>query len=302
METVSMQNVTKKYRSFTVLDGIDLAVRENVITGLVGRNGAGKTTMMKLIAGYMKETSGELLVFGERPFNSLKVSANLIFVDDRMKFPDGLKLEDILAECRRFYENWNEQLAQRLLDYFSLPLFLRHRTLSKGKRSIFNAVIGIAARCPLTIFDEPITGMDAAARRDFYRALLKDYMAHPRSIIVSSHHMEEMEDLLEDIIVLDGRHIRFHGPVTKLQEQFVQLTGKEQLLKQYAAAQAAVHRSSSPLQSEWIVDNGFNDSELVQMKEAGIRVSPLSASEAYIALTGQAKGGVDDVFNAMERS
>ncbi|WP_199170081.1 ATP-binding cassette domain-containing protein [Sporosarcina sp. P20a] len=301
MPAITLKNVTKSYRSITVLNQLNLEIRENVITGLVGRNGVGKTTLMKMVAGFIKESGGELRVFGERPFNSLKVSANIIFIDDMMGFPDALTLGDLLKECERFYENWDQDLAMRLLEYFKLPLSLNHRILSKGKRSTFNAVVGIATRCPLTMFDEPITGMDAGARRDFYRALLKDYLAHPRTILLSSHHMEEMEDLLEDILLIDGKDIAFHGSITELQEKFISLQGKENVLKQYANRYAVIHKSSAGPLTEWIVDNDHTTSELTELKQAGIRVSAVSASEAYLAMTGQTKGRVDDVFDAMER-
>lgn len=301
MEVITLREVTKKYRSLKVLDQVNLAIRENVITGVVGRNGVGKTTLMKMIAGFTKESSGDLRVFGERPFNSLSVSANMIFVDDMMGFPDSLKLGDILIECDRFYENWDDELAKRLLEYFQLPLTFKHRVLSKGKRSTFNAVVGIAARCPLTMFDEPITGMDAAARKDFYRALLKDYIAHPRTILLSSHHMEEMEDLLEDILLIDGKDVGFHGPIIELQEKFLSLQGKANVLEAYATRHAIVHRSMAGPLTEWIVDNEHTETELNELKQAGIHVTAVTASDAYLAMTGQARGGVDDVFNAMER-
>ena len=136
------------------------------------------------------------MFFGEHPFNSLKVSANSIFIDDTMSFSDKLTLKDILKEARRFYR---ELGCGHLHSDFSIILaFIRMHDidhLSKGKKSTFNAIIGIASHCPLTIFDEPTTGMDTVVRKDFYRALLKDYIAHPRTILLSSHHLEEIEDL-----------------------------------------------------------------------------------------------------------
>ena len=301
MQPITLKDVTKRYRSHTILEQVNLEIREHVITGVIGRNGAGKTTLMKMIAGFIKESGGELRVFGERPFNSLAVSANMLFVDDAMGLPDALTLEDLLAEFDRFYENWDDELAKRLLAYFRLPLTLNHRLLSKGKRSTFNAVVGIAARCPLTMFDEPITGMDAGARKDFYRALLKDYLAHPRTVLLSSHHLEEMEDLLEDILLIDGKGIAFHGSVTELQEKFWSLQAKEQVLKQHANHLAVIHRSNAGPLTEWIVDNERDEADRMLLKQAGIRVAPVSASEAYLTMTGQKKGGVDDVFDAMER-
>jgi len=126
----------------------------------------------------LRPTAGQVRVFGLDPFNSLKVSANLIFVDESMAFPP-FSLREILDEASKFYANWDKPLADGLFEYFALNPKQRHPNLSKGMKSTFNAIVGIAAHCPLTILDEPTSGMDSAVRRDFYRALLKDYIACP---------------------------------------------------------------------------------------------------------------------------
>ena len=230
MTVIEFTNVTKSYRTHDVLQSMSFKIQQGVLTGIIGRNGVGKTTLMKIIAGFIEETSGTVKVFSEKPFNNLKVSANSIFVDDAMAFPNAMTLSDILKECNRFYSNWDKGLADRLIDYFGFHLDTRHHYLSKGKKSTFNAIIGISAHCALTIFDEPTTGMDAAVRKDFYRALLKDYLAHPRTILLSSHHIEEIEDLLEDVLLVHNGIAHFHGPITKIQEMFISLTGKAENL------------------------------------------------------------------------
>lgn len=179
MNIIECTNLTKRYSGKDVLQEMSFSIEENTITGLIGRNGAGKTTLLKIIAGFIKKTSGEVRVFDEKPFNSLKVSANSIFVDDGMSIPPALQLKEVLDAAASFYPNWNTALADKLFDYFSFEPWQYHNRLSKGKTSTFNAIIGLASRCPLTIFDEPTTGMDEAVRKDFYRALLKDYMARP---------------------------------------------------------------------------------------------------------------------------
>lgn len=297
MTVIEFTNVSKSYRTQKVLNGMNFNIQQGVLTGIIGRNGVGKTTLMKMIAGFTEETSGTVHVFGEKPFNSLKVSANSIFVDDAMGFPDALTLTDILKECERFYANWDQALANRLMDHFIFHQGARHRHLSKGKKSTFNAIVGLAAHCPLTIFDEPTTGMDAAVRKDFYRALLKDYIAHPRTILLSSHHIEEIEDVLEDALLVHGGVVHFHGPITDLQEMFVKLSGPAERLSHYTVGTNVVEMKKGLSTSAWIVENSFSADVLVRMKAEGIRISPVSANDAYIMLTEQKRGGIDDVFN-----
>lgn len=297
MTVIACNDVTKTYGNHHVLDKVNFTIQEGVLTGVIGRNGVGKTTLMKIIAGFLRESSGTIQVFGEQPFNNLKVSANTIFIDDTMNFPDPMTLQEILHECRRFYPNWDAELAGRLLNYFGFHQGARHRFLSKGKKSTFNAIIGLAAHCALTIFDEPTTGMDSAVRKDFYRALLKDYLAHPRTILVSSHHIEEIEDLLEDILLIHEGNVQFHGPITNLQEMFVTLQGTAELLAIHTQGKNIIRQQTLGPYSEWLVDNTFTDDEIKRLQTAGIRLSPVSANDAYIALTNKVQGGIDHVFN-----
>ncbi|MBE1555772.1 ATP-binding cassette domain-containing protein [Sporosarcina limicola] len=297
MTVIKFNNVTKSYRTHSVLDHMDFTIEEGVLTGVIGRNGVGKSTLMKISAGYIQATSGEVQVFSENPFNSLKVSANSILVDDTMSFSDKLSLSDILKEANRFYLNWDAQLAQRLFDYFSFHPDVRHKHLSKGKKSTFNAIIGIASHCPLTIFDEPTTGMDTAVRKDFYRALLKDYIANPRTILLSSHHLEEIEDLLEDILLIHDGKIRFHGPITDLQEMLVKLVGKKVNVLAHTSKRTIFGSQVNGAYSEVLVENKFTADEKIRLSEEGIKMIPVSANDAYVALTTGAKGGIDDVFN-----
>ncbi|MBO0586815.1 ABC transporter ATP-binding protein [Sporosarcina sp. E16_8] len=297
MTVIEFNDVTKTYGKRIVLNKMTFSIRHGVLTGIIGRNGVGKSTVMKIIAGHIQATSGDIRVFSDKPFNSLKVSANSILVDDTMSFSDKLTLKDILKEADRFYPNWDAPLAQRLFDYFSFHSDARQIDLSKGKKSTFNAIIGLASHCPLTIFDEPTTGMDTVVRKDFYRALLKDYIAHPRTILLSSHHLEEIEDLLENILLIHNKTALFHGPVTDLQEMFVSLIGKNELISTFIADIEIFSSQINGSFSEILVKNNFTPDEIKQLHTQGIQLVPVSADDAYVALTTGTKGGIDHVFN-----
>src|SRR5690554_5091851 len=233
MNVVESKGLSKQFRNVGAVNELSFALNGKKITGLIGPNGAGKTTLLKLMAGFLRPTAGEILVFGETPFNNLKVSSNLVFIDDNMTFPASLSIAEILSAASEFYPNWDEKFALRLFDYFELNPNQRHLGLSKGMKSTFNMIIGLSARCPLTIFDEPTTGMDAAVRKDFYRALLKDYIAHPRSFIISSHHLDEIEDLIEDVLLMkDGRN-HLHLPISDLKEYGIAVKGRDSVIKEW---------------------------------------------------------------------
>lgn len=301
MNVIECRDLVKKYRRNQVLDHLSLTIEDHKLTGLIGKNGAGKTTLLKIMAGFIRPTSGEVKVFSKNPFNSLFVSANSIMIDDQTGFPHGLTLADILEEADRFYEHWNPELAQRLFDYFSFKPNMHHGHLSKGMKSTFNMIVGLAARCPLTIFDEPATGMDAGVRKDFYRALLKEYIAHPRTIIISSHHLEEIEDLLEDVILLKDGKVYFHLPVSELKEWAIGMQGKTPVVKKWTAGKDWLyHKEIAPGRIYVVVQNDYSDTEVHQARSEGIECSRVSATDTCVYLTRNQKGGIDDVFNRAE--
>lgn len=297
MKVIECSQLTKKYVGKQVLDGLSFSIAENKITGLIGRNGVGKTTLLKMVAGFIRPTNGELKVFGETPFNSLLVSQNMVFIDDEMNFPNALQLFELLDIGSKFYPNWDKGLADRLFDYFAFDRHHYHHRLSKGKRSTFHAIFGLAARTPLTIFDEPTTGMDAAVRKDFYRALLKDYLAYPRTIILSSHHLNEIEDLLEDVLLLKDGKERLHMPLEVLKEWAIGWKGPRDTVKMWLKGREVIHEESMGTDTVYaVVKNDYTNSEMYEAKGAGLKVSTVRPNDLCVYLTSERKGGIDHVF------
>ncbi|MGM0903168.1 MAG: ATP-binding cassette domain-containing protein [Bacillota bacterium] len=298
MKVIECSELTKSYTRNKVLNHLSFSIEENTITGLIGRNGAGKTTLLKIIAGFIKNTSGEVKVFSERPFNSLNVSVNSIFVDDQMSFPPALQLGELLEEAGRFYPNWDANLARRLFGYFGFDAKGYHNRLSKGKTSTFNMIIGLASRCPLTIFDEPTTGMDEAVRKDFYRALLKDYIAHPRTIIISSHHVDEIEDILENVLLINKGSKILHLPIADLKEWAIGIKGNTETVLKLMSKTDILYKNEVGMNTMYaVVKRDSLGGIEEQAYLAGLEVTPVRSSDLFVYLTTEAKGGIDDVFN-----
>lgn len=298
MNVIECNNVTKSYMRKNVLNGLTFTVEENKITGLIGRNGVGKTTLLKMLAGFIKETSGEIKVFEQHPFNNLHTSVNTIFVDDQMSFPPAMQLHELLEEGHSFYPNWDMELAKRLFNYFGFDPKHYHNTLSKGKTSTFNMIVGLAARCPLTIFDEPATGMDESVRKDFYRALLKDYLAHPRTIIISSHHLNEIEDLLEDVLLLKSGKAELHLPISELKEWAIGVRGDTSTVQEWLSGRSTYYENHIGVNSLYaVVQNVLSPAEIEEARRLNIEMTPVKASDLCVYLTNETKGGIDDVFS-----
>jgi ABC-2 type transport system ATP-binding protein len=295
VKVIECTGLTKTYLRKPVLNNLTFSIEENTITGLIGRNGAGKTTLLKILAGFIQETSGKVRVFDEDPFNSLFVSTNSIFVDDQMIFPPALQLQEILEVAGSFYPNWDMKLAKGLAKYFDFDPKNYHNRLSKGKTSTFNSIIGLAARCPLTILDEPTTGMDEAVRKDFYRALLKDYLTHPRTIIISSHHLNEIEDLLEDVLLIKDGKKHLQLPISQLKEWAIGIKGPTEKVLEITNGEELIYENRIGAGTMYaVVKNNFASMEI---EKAGLELTPVRASDLCVYLTNDSKGGIDDVFN-----
>lgn len=295
---VECQGLSKHFGRTVALNNLTFSIKKNAITGLVGANGAGKTTLLKILAGYLRKTAGEVRVFGERPFNSLKVAANTIFIDDNLALPATLSIAEILEAGRLFYPGWDHGLARRLFDYFSFNPRQLHKNLSKGKRSTFNMILGLSARSVLTIFDEPTVGMDAAVRKDFYRALLQDYLQHPRTIIISSHLLKEIEDILEEILLLREGQKRLQLSASALREYALGLRGEEALVKRFIAGREVYRREHFGKNSLFVVlRNSFSAAERHKARAAGLEIMAVSAEDLCVYLTSKGGRGIDDVFN-----
>jgi ABC-2 type transport system ATP-binding protein len=298
MSAIECENLVKTFLHKRAVGGLTVQIGENRITGLIGRNGAGKTTFLKLTAGYLRPTQGNLRVFGKVPFNSLDVSGNMIFVDDAMAFPQSLSLGEILKELPHFYPNFDSALAARLMDYYGFDKRQRTQKLSKGQRSTFNTIAGISARAALTIFDEPTTGMDAAARKDFYRALLKEYIAFPRTVILSSHLLSELSGLLEDIVLIDEGRLCAAMTADEAASYAFGLRGKTQAVERLAGARPVLHREEFAGGLFVVVKGALLPEETADAQEAGVEILPVSADDLCIYLTQKRGGGIDDALRA----
>lgn len=227
---IRCEQIAKKYGRHNALQNITCAIEPNKIVGIIGRNGAGKSTLLNLLAGYLQPTSGACHIFGENPFNNIQTAANTILIDDHLRFSTYLTLEKILTMGADCYPYWQGELAFRLLDFAGLDKKARHHELSKGQCATFNLLYGLASRCALTILDEPMNGMDEGIRNDFYRVILKEYIAFPRTILIASHHLQEMESILEEILLLDEGVVSTHTSVDELKQQLISLTGPSDAL------------------------------------------------------------------------
>ncbi len=244
---VTADDVSKRYGATVALDSVSFSVRENAIYGLLGRNGAGKTTMMQILTGQNLATSGTVRVLGEPPYENEKVLADVCFVKESQSYPDAFTVRHALWAGSLLFPDWDESYAQSLVDDFALPRKRRVGKLSRGMKSALGVVIGLASRARLTLFDEPYLGLDAAARQMFYDRLLADYAEHPRTVVLSTHLIDEVADLIEHVLVLDNGRLIVDDAAERLRGQVVTVTGPGAAVDKFAGSpHRAAPRTDGP--------------------------------------------------------
>ena len=192
---VEAEDLTKRFGDLTAIDNISFSLEAGKIYGLLGRNGSGKTTLLRLLTAQLFATGGKLLVIGEQPYENRRVLSQICFMKESQKYPRHWRVGDVLAMAAWCFPRWDADYASALSKDFHLPLTQKMRTLSRGALSAVGIVVGLASRVPLSIFDEPLV-LDVVARSLFYERLIADYGEHPRTILVSTHLIDEVSRLL----------------------------------------------------------------------------------------------------------
>ncbi|WGW12902.1 ABC transporter ATP-binding protein [Saxibacter everestensis] len=291
---IEVRGLNKNYRETTALDNVSFDIEENKIYGLLGRNGAGKTTLMSVLTAQNFETSGSVRVFGEHPYENERVLNRVCFIRESQKYPDDFKPSHAFASAAMFFANWDQKLADRLVKDFNLPTNRRIKKLSRGQLSAVGVIIGLASRAELTFFDEPYLGLDAVARQLFYDRLLEDYAEFPRTIVLSSHLIDEVANLLEHVIVVDQGRILLDDDAEKLRTSAVSVVGPAETVEQFIAGRDVIHRDGFATLASVTIAATLDGAERAEAAELGLELAPVSLQQLIVRKTINDKAAVDE--------
>lgn len=281
---IEIQSVTRRFGGMTALDDVSLTVPAHAICGLLGRNGAGKTTLMSIIAGQDRPTSGRATVLGERPFENDAVLSRISFVRDNQRYPDHYRLHHVLRIAPAFAPNWNQGVADELIDGFRIPTRTPIKKFSRGQLSAVAIVLGLASRAPVTLLDEPYLGLDVTARALFHDLLLRDYTAHPRTVLLSTHLIEESESLFDRVVVVDRGRIRADVASEDTPELAFTLSGTADAVDRLSAGRTVL-RAHGVAGLKSVTIQGVPDGDTVtEAHRLGARIAPASLQELVAAL------------------
>lgn len=285
---IEVKNLTKRYRETLAVDDVSFTIEKDTIYGLLGRNGAGKTTVMSILTAQNFVTSGEVRVFGMNPYENARVLSRLCFVRESQKYPDDATPRHAFRMARLFFENWDQGLADRLVDDFQLPMKKTIKKLSRGQLSAVGVVIGLASRAEITFFDEPYLGLDAVARQIFYDRLLEDYTKHPRTVILSSHLIDEVSNLIERVLVIDRGRIIMDEATDAVRDRAATIVGDTAAVAEFASGREVIHRESLGRVSSVTVLGTLTADDRVRLAQAGLDVGAVSLQQLIVRMTQRA--------------
>jgi len=229
---VSARGVSKHFGQVRAVDNVSFDIEKGRILGLIGPNGAGKTTLLKAVLG-LTDCDGDLSVLGFNPFRQRKqLMRNICFIADVAVLPRWIKVSQLLDYVEAIHPNFSRARAEELLKQTKVQSGARVKELSKGMVVQLHLSIIMAIDAKLLVLDEPTLGLDILFRKEFYANLLNDYFDEERTILITTHQVEEIENLLTDIMFINDGKILLDSPMDTLGDQYLELmTSGENAIK-----------------------------------------------------------------------
>ncbi|WP_394922707.1 ATP-binding cassette domain-containing protein [uncultured Robinsoniella sp.] len=209
MTGIEVVNISKRFKDTVALDHVNLFFEEEKIYGLLGRNGAGKSTLLNVISNRIFPDEGKVLLNGMPVRENDQALEQIYLMSEKTLYPESMKIKEIFKWSKEFYKNFDVEFAMNMAEQFKLDVKKKVKGLSTGYTSIFKNVIALSVNVPYVFLDEPVLGLDANHRELFYKILIEKYSENPFTAVISTHLIEEVSSVIEDIVIIkNGQVIR----------------------------------------------------------------------------------------------
>lgn len=216
---ITVSELTRRFGAKTALASVSFSISRGAVYGLVGENGAGKTTLIKHIIGLLRAQSGSVRVFGLDPVaDPVGVLSRIGYLSEERDLPGWMRVDELIRYTRAFYPGWDDAYAEELLHAFALDASATIGTLSKGEKARVGLLIALAYRPELLVLDEPSTGLDPVVRRDILDAIVRTIADEGRTVLFSSHLLDEVERVADHVTMISHGRIVLSAPLADIRE------------------------------------------------------------------------------------
>jgi len=216
---IDVATLTRRFGSRTALDSVTVSMARGGVYGLVGANGAGKTTLIKHILGLLRAQSGSVRVFGLDPVaDPVGVLSRIGYLSEENDLPGWMRVDELIRYSRAFHPGWDDDFAKSLRESFALDPAAKIKTLSKGQKARAGLLIALSYRPDLLVLDEPSSGLDPIVRRDILGAIIRTIADEGRTVLFSSHLLEEVEQVADHVTMIDKGRIVLSAPLETIRE------------------------------------------------------------------------------------
>lgn len=222
---VQIEKLTRRFDTKLAIDDLSLSIPRGGVFGLIGGNGAGKTTLLRHILGMLKAQSGSVHVFGLNPVeNPVGVLGRIGYLSEDRSLPNWMRVRELMRYTQSFYPAWDEKYAEELRDAFDLDPKAKVKTLSRGQRARAGLLIALAYRPELLVLDEPSSGLDPVVRRDILGAIIRTIGEEGRTVLFSSHLLDEVERVADRVAIIHQGKIMLTASMDEIKESHRRVT------------------------------------------------------------------------------
>jgi ABC-2 type transport system ATP-binding protein len=216
---ITVSELTRRFGTKMALASVSLSLPPGAVYGLVGENGAGKTTLIKHILGLLRAQSGSVRVFGLDPVaDPVGVLSRIGYLSEERDLPGWMRVDELIRYSRAFYPGWDDAYAEELRQTFALDASATIKSLSKGQTARIGLLIALAYRPELLVLDEPSTGLDPVVRRDILDAVIRTIADEGRTVLFSSHLLDEVERVADHVTMISHGKIVMSAPLAAIRE------------------------------------------------------------------------------------
>ena len=283
MNQIEIKQLTKRYGEVVALDSVNLTLDEDKIYGLLGRNGAGKTTLLNLMTNKIFPTNGQIFIGGEPVQENDSALSKVFYMSEQNLYPPSSRVMGMFKWTREFYQRFDLDYALELAERFELSSRRKVKELSTGYASIFKAILTLACGAEILLFDEPVLGLDAIHRDMLYKEILANYIEQPKTIILSTHLIDEIADILEEVMIIKKGKLIIKQPTEELLASAYMVSGEIAKVDQYIRGKNCVGAETLHNSKSVIVLNGERDDTLARSLD--LMLGKVELQKLFVGLT-----------------